>query len=936
MLTQRLIPLFQRMNLSTRLTIAIVALVVVTAGTVGIITYRNIAAIAVPRTLARADVHVRSLSTDLANIVAAARADADAFRQDNIFVQLIDISRAPASERINGRTPAEWRSRIGERIVAELRAKPQYLNFRIIGIADGGREIVRVERANGEVKAVPDAGLEEKAERQFFRNAIAQPPGSFFISPIDLDRSGGTIRIPHIPVVRVSTPISGPYGIPFGVVAITVDLRSTLKLFEEATDRDSTLYLVNDEGHYLVHPDQSREFGFEFGKSFRVQDDFPALTQAIATGEKTPNLIDDRNGKPFGVAIASVQLGGGPRVSVIEAMPGGKIGAIVTETVRNSSLVGGGIAVFCAVLLAFMLAQTLTRPLSEMTKAVTGFAENKPLALPLEAGGEIGVLARAFGQMTHNVREQTAAIRHDKEIFESIMASMGEAVLLLDLKGDVIYENAAAKTMLRPPPHIERPPWEEAFEAYQPDGVTPIAPRDWPSRRSLRGEVVDDYELTFRVLGTDKLTHVMGSARPINDASGKLAGAVVVLRDVTEAKEVQRQLHQSQKMEAIGQLTGGIAHDFNNMLTVITGTIEILAEGVTDRPDLHAIAKLIDQAADRGADLTRHLLAFARKQPLQPHNIDVNAMVIEAMSLLRPALGRHIEIDTALAEDVDFAHIDPTQLSTALLNLAVNARDAMPNGGKLTLETGNVVLDEAYAQANSEMRPGQYVMIAVSDTGTGISNKIIDQVFEPFFTTKEIGKGTGLGLSMVYGFVKQSNGHIKICSEEGHGTTIRLYLPRGTAKLDAIPAPVPLAGGTETILVVEDDDMVRNFLVTQLRSLGYKTVMAPSGVAALAKIDNGVVFDLLFTDVIMPGGINGRQLADEVTKRRPGTKVLYTSGYTENAIIHHGRLDMGVFLLAKPYRKADLARMLRLALGTPGTVRSTPSDARTPAIARRP
>jgi signal transduction histidine kinase/FixJ family two-component response regulator len=553
----------------------------------------------------------------------------------------------------------------------------------------------------------------------------------------------------------------------------------------------------------------------------------------------------------------------------------------------------------------------------------------------LAAGGEIGVLARAFGQMAHDVREKTAAIRRDKEIFETIMASMGEAVLLLDKNGEVIYENAEAKAILRPPAHIERLPWAEAFETYRPDGITPLPADDWPSRRSLRGEIVDGYELAFRVLGTDELKHVMGSARPIRDASGNQTGAVVVFRDVSEAKELERQLHQSQKLDSIGQLTGGIAHDFNNTLTVIIGTIEILAEGVADRPDLYAIAKLIDQAADRGADLTRHLLAFARKQPLQPHNIDINALVIDAANLLRPTLGEHIEIDAKLAEGADFALIDPSQLSTALLNLAVNARDAMPSGGKLTLETGNVLLDEVYAQAHSEVQPGSYVMVAVSDTGTGIPAKIIDKVFEPFFTTKEIGKGTGLGLSMVYGFVKQSNGHIKIYSEEGHGTTIKLYLPRGAAKLDVTLKPAPLAGGHETIFVVEDDDMVREFLVTQLHSLGYKTVTAASGVTALAKVDDGVAFDLLFTDVIMPGGINGRQLADEVAKRRPGMKVLYTSGYTENAIIHHGRLDAGVLLLAKPYRKADLARMLRLALGTPGTVSTAAPDAKASATDRR-
>jgi signal transduction histidine kinase/FixJ family two-component response regulator len=410
------------------------------------------------------------------------------------------------------------------------------------------------------------------------------------------------------------------------------------------------------------------------------------------------------------------------------------------------------------------------------------------------------------------------------------------------------------------------------------------------------------------------LRHVLGGARPIYDAAGKQTGAVVVFRDVTEAKELQHQLRQSQKLDAIGQLTGGIAHDFNNMLTVITGTIEILAEGVADRPDLHAIAKLIDQAADRGAELTKHLLAFARKQPLQPQNVDINAMVIETAKLLRPTLGEHIEIESTMSESLDVAHIDPSQLSTALLNLAVNARDAMPGGGKLTFETCNVVLDENYAHTNAEVRPGDYIMIAVSDTGTGIPAELRDKVFEPFFTTKEVGKGTGLGLSMVYGFVKQSNGHVKIYSEEGHGTTIKLYLPRGNARAEALAEVEPVIGGTETILVVEDDAMVRQFLIGQLHGLGYKTLTAANAKTALAHVESGAQFDLLFTDVIMPGGMNGRELAEKVAELRPGINILFTSGYTENAIVHHGRLDAGVLLLTKPYRKSDLARMVRLAL----------------------
>ena len=378
-----------------------------------------------------------------------------------------------------------------------------------------------------------------------------------------------------------------------------------------------------------------------------------------------------------------------------------------------------------------------------------------------------------------------------------------------------------------------------------------------------------------------------------------------------------RQLAQAQKMEAVGQLTGGIAHDFNNILTVITGTIEILAEAVADQPDLAQIAAMVDDAAQRGADLTQRLLAFARKQPLHPRPTDINGLVMTTARLLRPTLGEHIEIESMLAEEAWPALVDPGQLPTGLANLAVNARDAMPNGGKLTFETGNVDLDEAYAEANREVLPGAYAMVAVSDNGTGIPSAIRDKVFEPFFTTKEVGKGTGLGLSMVYGFVKQSGGHIKLHCEDGHGTCIKLYLPRATGRdIEAVDTAVaaPARGGTEAILVVEDDPLVRQYVITQLVGLGYRAIPAANADEALALIDQGTDCDLLFTDVIMPGSKNGRELAGEAMRRRPGIKVLYTSGYSQSAIIHNGRLDPGVLLLTKPYRRADLAQKVRLAL----------------------
>jgi PAS domain S-box-containing protein len=451
--------------------------------------------------------------------------------------------------------------------------------------------------------------------------------------------------------------------------------------------------------------------------------------------------------------------------------------------------------------------------------------------------------------------------------------------------------------------------------------------------RALAGDTLRDIRVTRRRKDGSPV-EVSFDAAALHGPDGVTAIAYA-LTDITERNRMEQQLRQSQKMDAIGQLTGGVAHDFNNLLTVITGTVDILADGVADRPELATIAQLIREAADRGAELTARLLAFARKQPLQPRNTDGNEAVMEAAKLLVPALGEQIDIEWKLADNVWPALVDPAQLVTALLNLAVNARDAMPDGGKLTLETSNVYLDETYAKAHNEVEPGPYVMFAVSDTGPGIPVAIRDKVFEPFFTTKDVGKGTGLGLSMVYGFVKQSRGHIKLYSEEGLGTTLKIYLPRAASAADdreQIQTARP-GDGSETILVVEDDPTVRQSVTLQLESLGYRSIMAANAAEALSIIDDGAAFDLLFTDLVMPGPMNGNQLAIEAAKRRSSLKVLFTSGYTEQSVVHHGRLDPGVRLLAKPYHTADLARMIRQCLSAdqngvptdPDTTRAEPA-----------
>ncbi|MGF6427067.1 MULTISPECIES: ATP-binding protein [Bradyrhizobium] len=390
-----------------------------------------------------------------------------------------------------------------------------------------------------------------------------------------------------------------------------------------------------------------------------------------------------------------------------------------------------------------------------------------------------------------------------------------------------------------------------------------------------------------------------------------------LLERFREAEANESKIRQAQKMEAVGQLTGGIAHDFNNILTVITGTIDILAEAVTHNRQLTEITSLIRDAAERGASLTRHLLAFARKQPLQPSDVDVNALMVDTIELLRPTIGDHVDIDFRPAPDLPRALVDGNQLVTAIINLALNARDAMPKGGRLTIETRTAELKPSDVNGHDGLAAGDYVALALTDNGRGIAEADLAKVFEPFFTTKDVGKGTGLGLSMVYGFVKQSNGHVVLDSEIGRGTRVILYLPRAAV---VSPAAAPerrqpdARGAREIVLVVEDDKLVRSYVLTQIESLGYTTLPAINGREALAVLDSGAPIDLLFTDVIMPGAMNGRDLATEARKRRPGLRVLFTSGYTDDAIDQDGKLEQGILFLAKPYSRAELARMLRVAL----------------------
>ena len=1167
------------MTLATRLAIAMVLLVTIAVSAVGWLSYRSLEQALLPRVLDRIETHSRFLASDLQSYVRGARSDVATFRSHAAVNGMIHAHFNGGIDPVDHLSETAWIERLQTRLVADLEAKPAYSQFRVIGMNDGQREIIRIDRSgpNGAVRIAPKAELEQEGDESYFKNTIRLAADEIYVSPIDLNLENGVIETPHVPTLRIGASLFEPDGKPFGIVIVNVNMELALNRIRSSMQDGGMVYVVNEQGDYLVHPDPTREFGSQLGTPTDWRRDFPYLASSAGAPQAVAQIVPDQAGRPGGVAFAPAMLAGKEWVGIIEIVPNAVFMAPAAG-IRRSWLLVGLIAVLCAAALAVFVAKSLTWPIRQLTAAVNGHGGSDAVAIPVDASGETGVLARAFARVMDEVNAKTDALQREvqehqrtetardhyaarERIFGAAVESSNDAIVTKSLDGTITGWNPAAErlfgyaaaeavgksiSLIVPAERkaevndiLRRIGWGVTIEHYETvrlhkDGhpvevslsVSPIktasgsiigaskTARDITERKRTeqalrqqmeerrrifetsqdlilvmddRGGLVqvspscqtilgyrpeemigrsgadfihgDDLEISRREmsaarrgehtnisdtrgihkdgravalswLGTwsepvkryffigrdmtearlaqetlreseqlargiidtalDAFVQIDESGSILNwntqaerifgwsrrDALGKNLGELIIpeihrathnsglerylrtgestflgqrleiearrrdgkeikvelsitalrrrdgvvfngfLRDLTDRIAAEDRLRQSEKMEALGQLTGGIAHDFNNILTVITGTIEILADAVENEPQLAAITRMIDEAAARGADLTQHLLAFARKQPLQPRETDVNTLIIDTVKLLRPTLGEQIEIESVFEDEVCIATVDPNQLATAVLNLSLNARDAMPNGGKLILETGSAFLDENYAGLHSDLRPGRYALIAVSDTGTGIPAGILDKVFNPFFTSKGPGKGTGLGLSMVYGFVKQSAGHIKIYSEEGHGTTIKMYLPPGTGASLASEIAVAGAaeGGHETILVVEDDKLVRDYVLTQLHSLGYATLDAANAAEALALARAGNEFDLLFTDVIMPGTMNGRHLASELQKCKPGMKVLFTSGYTENAIIHHGRLDSGVLLLAKPYRKSDMAIMIRKAL----------------------
>jgi PAS domain S-box-containing protein len=527
-----------------------------------------------------------------------------------------------------------------------------------------------------------------------------------------------------------------------------------------------------------------------------------------------------------------------------------------------------------------------------------------------------------FAKITHDLTERRVAeakLRESEQQFRLLVQGVTDyAIYMLDVDGRVASWNAGAQRIKGYAPeeiigrHFSNFYTESDRAAGLPDIGLETAARE--GRWENEGQRV-------RKDGTLFWAHVVIDA--IRDEDGKLVGFAKVTRDITERREAEAALREaqaamirSQKLEAVGQLTGGVAHDFNNLLQVISGNLQLLSKDLVGNPRAEMRVQSALAGVARGSKLAAQLLAFARRQALEPRVVNVGRLIKGMDELLRRALGGEIEIETVVAGGLWNSLIDPDQLENAVLNLAINARDAMNGEGRLTIEASNAFLDDEYARQHDEVAPGQYVMIAVTDTGAGIPPDILERVYEPFFTTKAEGKGTGLGLAMVHGFLKQSAGHVKIYSEVGSGTTVKLYFPREVASEDTlvVTSSGEVKGGEETVLVVEDDDEVREVAVSMLTELGYRVLKARDAAGALVIVDSGIPIDLIFTDVMMPGALRSPELARKAKERLPGVAVLFTSGYTQNAIVHGGRLDPGVELLAKPYTREALARKIRHVL----------------------
>ncbi|MFU0507640.1 hybrid sensor histidine kinase/response regulator [Pseudaminobacter sp. NGMCC 1.201702] len=690
---------------------------------------------------------------------------------------------------------------------------------------------------------------------------------------------------------------------------------------------DDLLILVRDPDSGALLPAPGFPRTLPGGPTWRAFLSACAHPGEFAIDVDYPDRLSRKGARAYVSANGSIiaLIGGNPHIS---ARGVSELLLPIVRLLQSERQVTAAQGAAAAATLAAKQTSTLAASLDEARRRLSKQATQLQNAL-----NEAARLNRELTELTQDLEQRVETALAERRLLAEIVENTDALVMVVDLEYRWLAVNRAAAN------EFERVFGRRPEVGTSMFDLIACRPEEAAIKglwsRALRGEAFTTIEALGNP-GSDQRQYEMKFS-VLRDKNGGCIGAYQFVYDVTDRLEAEKRLaeaqealRQAQKMEATGQLAGGIAHDFNNLLTVIIGGLGRLERGIASIPDQNLAARLrrscemAQQASQRSAKLTARLLAFSRRQPLDPKPIDANRLIADLADMLARTLGEQARLEVITAPGLWMAQADVNELENAILNLAVNARDAMSEGGRLTIETGNTFLDEDYVSAIAEpVAAGQYVMIAVTDTGVGMDVGTLTHVFEPFFTTKPVGQGTGLGLSQVYGFIRQSNGHVRIYSELGQGTTVKLYLPRSATSAQPdryVPDSVASLGGDETVLVVEDHDDLRSYSVGVLQELGYRVLEAPNGPAALDILGRFDRVDLLFTDVVLPEGMDGRRLADQALRLRPDLKVLFTTGYSRNAIMHNGRLDPGVQLLPKPFTFDALAAKVRFVLDQPTAV----------------
>ena len=722
-----------------------------------------------------------------------------------------------------------------------------------------------------------------------------------------------------VATLPVASPILDPSGQVLGVVAAGLNLQRLSRIFQiNELSADTSFVIIDNRGRIMFrHPDPEKWVGKDVAHSEIVR---------IILAQKR-GLVKGRDLDGQEKLYAFLPLGGKAQEGfVFTGIPLQTVLAPAQQAlVRN--LTSLGVVTVLALVFAWLFGFLfLIRRLNILTKTTKKLAAGDLSARTgLKYGkGQIDQLALAFDEMADTLQKREIERRQSEE---DLRRSEEKYRVLVNQVPAVVYKGYLDWSLDCFDDKIEKITGysKEDFNSRRVTWLDLIFPEDVEQARKRFAEAGPNDRFCVnecRILKkSGEVCWVQVRNQIIDDSAGNPDYISGVFFDITERKQLEEQLAHAQKMEAVGLLAGGIAHDFNNLLSAIMGYSEIMMLDLDVNEPLYQFAEEVMKAAEQGAALTNKLLAFSRKQIMQPRLINLNTIVADMDKMLRRLLGEDLDLVTYYAENLDLVKADPGQIEQILMNLAVNARDAMPDGGKLTIETGNINLDESYAQRHAEVTSGPYVMMAVTDNGAGMDVERLSHIFEPFFTTKECGKGTGLGLAMVYGIVKQSGGHIWVYSEPGRGTTFKVYFPRaGEASLPLAPprprAPLFPSSGKETILLVEDDTVLQGLVARALRKYGYTVWEAANGIEALAicEKEKGPIH-LLLTDVVMPQ-MGGRELAERLIQSRPEIKVLYMSGYTTNAVVHHGVLDAGINFVQKPVKILSLIQKVREVLET--------------------